>query len=622
MNILGISCFYHDSAAAIICNNKLLAAVQEERFSRIKHDAKFPTQSISYCLTYAGITITELDAIVFYDKPFLKFERLLETYYKNAPKGLLSFIKSMPLWLKEKLFLKNILIKELRKIDPAFKASKVNFLFTEHHLAHAASAFFCSPFSASAILTIDGVGEWATASICKGDENKITILKEMHFPDSLGLLYSSFTYFLGFKVNSGEYKLMGLAPYGNIHSPQTSNFINIIENQLVHIYTDGSLKLDQRYFNYSTGLSMVKENLWEDLFGFSIRKNEDKITQSHCNLAMAIQQVTDKIVLLLAKHTKDITGADTICLAGGVALNCVANGKLHDSGLFKDIFIQPAAGDAGGSLGAALATNHIFYNFKRSNIDKGHDLMQNAFLGPEYSDIDILCMTRKYGAVFTRYSELEHQYKVVIDNLQKGKVIGIFRGRMEFGPRALGNRSIIANPTIVDMQNQINLKIKFRESFRPFAAVTTEEDAANYFNINGKSPYMLFVKSLKVKLCHTLPNNFDDMKMEEKQQVIRSEYPAITHVDGSCRIQTCNKIQNPFMWNLLEKYKVISGHALLINTSFNVRGEPIVCTPEEAYKGFMSTGMDMLVLNDFIFLKEEQPEWKDKLTHQIYSKSD
>lgn len=622
MNILGISGYYHDAAAAIICDNKVLAAVQEERFTRIKHDASFPARSIAYCLQQAGLTLNELDVIVFYDKPFLKFERLLETYYRHAPKGFRSFVKAMPVWLKEKIFLKKLLKTELKKIDENFNTSKVKYLFTEHHLAHAASAFYASPFEKAAILTIDGVGEWATASIGKGEYNIITVLNELQFPDSVGLLYSSFTYFLGFRVNGGEYKLMGLAPYGNAAAVQTKHFIDIIENKLVKIFENGSIELDQQYFNYSTGMEMVKPEAWEKLFAVKIRKPEDIVTISHCNLALAIQLVTEKIVMLMAKHTKEITGSENLCLAGGVALNCVANGKLQKAGLFKHIFIQPAAGDAGGALGAALAVNYIYFDNPRKNIGTGIDLMQNAFLGPGVQDSDIQQAIQKFKAVYTLYPASSERNEVIVQLLQQSKVIGLFNGRMEFGPRALGNRSIIASAKDPGMQQQINLKIKFRESFRPFAAVTTEEDVQNYFDHNGASAYMLLVQPVKQNLLHALPGGYADWEPLQKLAFQRSIFPAVTHVDGTCRIQTCNQNENTALWQLLQAYKKATGDALLVNTSFNVRGEPIVCTALEAYTGFMNTGMDVLVMNNYIFLKEEQPLWTSELKQHTFAGMD
>lgn len=611
MKILGISGYYHDSAAAIVQDNVIIAAAQEERFSRIKHDPSFPQQSIMFCLQYAGLKLNDLDAIVFYDKPFLKFERLLETYYRHAPKGFVSFIKSMPVWLKEKIFIKKLLGEEFKKIHPDFHISKANILFTEHHLAHAASAFYASPFKESAILTIDGVGEWATASISTGKHNEIKMLKELYFPDSVGLLYTSFTYFLGFKVNSGEYKLMGLAPYGDINSQQTKWFIEIIKKELIVVFENGSVKLNQKYFNYATGLTMIHTGLWQKLFGIPIRKPTDKLNLAHCNLALAIQTITEDIVFKMAQYTRAITGSEYLCMAGGVALNCVANGKLQKKNLFKDIFIQPAAGDAGGALGAALAADHIFYGTQRHNTEKGNDLMQNGFLGPEFSNLDILQTVRRFNARFSRCDEEKERNALIAAFLQAGKIIGRFTGRMEFGPRALGNRSILANPLIPGMQKILNDKIKFREGFRPFAAVTPIEEVSGYFDLDTCSPYMLLVQNIHEKYCLPLPEGYESLSIEEKISINKSIFPAVTHSDYSCRIQTVDKKDNPELWNILYAFKEVSKYALLINTSFNVRGEPIVCSPGEAYAGFMRTGMDVLVMNEFIFVKEEQPEWKE-----------
>ncbi|MGZ3923607.1 MAG: carbamoyltransferase family protein, partial [Flavisolibacter sp.] len=443
MKILGISAYYHDAAAAIVSDNSIMAAVQEERFTRIKHDANFPSMSVSYCLKHSGLRLNDLDAIIFYDKPFLKFERLIETYHNNAPTGFKSFVKAMPVWLKEKIFVRKILSEELLKIDPQFKAANAKILFSEHHLSHAASAFYSSGFENASILTIDGVGEWATASISAGTDNEIKILKELHFPDSVGLLYSAFTYFLGFKVNSGEYKMMGLAPYGNHTSVQTKHFISLIKDQLVTIYENGSIRLNRKYFNYEVGLKMIHPLLWQNMFGVSPRDQSDPIEQSHCNLALAIQTVTEQIIELMAKHTKALTGLQNLCLAGGVALNSVANGKLGRTRIFKKIFIQPAAGDAGGALGAALAANHIYFKQERIILDEKKDAMQNALLGPEYSHLDILQTIRRFNAPYKRY-DIGELNKSLALYLKEGMVVGWFQGRMEFGPRALGSRSILA----------------------------------------------------------------------------------------------------------------------------------------------------------------------------------
>lgn len=609
MTILGISCFYHDAAAAVLKDGKIIAAAQEERFTRKKHDADFPSNAISYCLRTAGCSLQQLDAIVFYDKPFLKFERLLETYYQNAPAGFLSFVKAMPVWLKEKLFIKSVLKKEFKKIDPLFQPGKARWLFTEHHLAHAASAFFVSPFQEAAIVTIDGVGEWATASLGIGSGNSIKILKELVFPDSVGLLYSAFTYFLGFKVNSGEYKLMGLAPYGNAGDEQTRQFIEIIEKELVTVFDNGSIRLNQRYFGYATGLKMIRTPLWEELFGIKRRLPEQSIEQAHCNLAMAIQHVTEKIVLQVAAHAKAITGRDNLCMAGGVALNCVANGKLQRASIFSDIYIQPAAGDAGGALGAALAVHYIYFNSSRDM--KGHprseDPMQNAFLGPAYSSIDIQQTIQRFNAVGRVVDSQQDLAALMAAELMNGKILGWFHGRMEFGPRALGNRSILASPLFPNMQERLNRDIKFRENFRPFAPVTTVEDVNLYTAFAGKSPYMLQVHPIKEDLRIDLPDGFHRFTPEQKMQVKKSLLPSVTHVDFSCRVQTADRENNGDCWKLLEAFKKLSGYAVLVNTSFNVRGEPVVCTPDQAYTCFMKTGMDVLVLNDTIFYREDQP---------------
>lgn len=611
MLILGISCFYHDSAAAIIRNGEIIAAAQEERFTRIKHDASFPINAIEFCLGTAGLkTMDKLDAIVFYDKPLLKFERLLETYYTFAPKGLVSFIKSMPVWLNEKLFLKNIIHKELKAFE-GYKKGKVKLLFPEHHLSHAASAFYPSPYNNAAILTIDGVGEWATASICRGSGNSIEVLKELHFPHSLGLLYSAFTYFLGFKVNSGEYKLMGLAPYGNAKSARVKEYIDTIKKELVDIKDDGSILLNQHYFTYATGVRMVPDSKWEKLFSMHRRNPEDELAQQHTDLALAIQLVTEEVVLKMAAEAKKLTGSENLCLAGGVALNCVTNGKLQQSGLFKNIFIQPAAGDAGGALGAALAANHIYFGKER--IVSEPDSMKGAFLGPEFPDVTIKKMLRTFvpNAVYTHYTDSNALVKETARLLAEGNVIGWFKGRAEFGPRALGNRSILADPRNPEMQQKLNLKIKFREGFRPFAPSVKEEDAATYFNLKTTSPYMLLTTQVKAGKLKPLPANYTELSIAEKLSIPKSNLPAITHVDGSARVQTVSKATNLPYWQLLEEFEKLTGCGVLINTSFNVRGEPPVLTPEDAYTCFMRTGMDYLVIGNYLFAKNQQPEWKD-----------
>ena len=608
MKILGISAFYHDSAAAIVVDGKIMAAAQEERFSRKKHDSSFPTKAISFCLKYAGLTLKDLDAVVFYDKPLLKFERLLETYYGFAPKGLASFIAAMPVWLREKMFLKRIINEELSKISP-YNKKQLKLLFPEHHLSHAASAFFPSRFEEAAILTIDGVGEWATSGIFKGYGNQIEVVKELHFPHSLGLLYAAFTYFLGFKVNSGEYKLMGLAPYGVPHSEEVKTFIKTIKENLVEIKEDGSIWLNQDYFNYATGLRMVRESKWEQLFGFPKRTAETTIEQKHCNLAMAIQKVTEEVVILMAKEAKRLTSAHNLCMAGGVALNCVANGKLLKENIFSNIFIQPAAGDAGGALGAALAAYYIHFEQERPFLIGASDSMQGAYLGPEFSNLEIEQMARKFKASYHQYPN----FKALADEtallLEQGNVIGWFQGRMEFGPRALGNRSILGDARNREMQKKLNLKIKYRESFRPFAPSVLEEEAQQYFDLDVPSPYMLLVAPVIKKRRAILPNHYFELPLLERLYIQRSDIQAVTHVDGSARIQTVDGKTNLRYWELLESMKIRTGYGIVVNTSFNVRGEPIVCTPEDAYRCFMRTEMDFLIINDYLFEKTKQAEW-------------
>lgn len=608
MKILGISAFYHDSAAALVIDGKVVAAAQEERFTRIKHDPSFPLNAVKYCLYAEALKLSDLDAIVFYDKPFLKFERLLETYYGFAPKGVASFVTAIPVWIKEKLFLKKIIHDELKKTE-GYDRKKVKLLFPEHHLSHAASAFYPSPFEEAAILTIDGVGEWATASIGYGKGNSIRNIKELHFPHSVGLLYSAFTYFLGFVVNSGEYKLMGLAPYGIPGSNEVENFTRIIKEKLVKIYDDGSVWLNQDYFNYSTGLTMVKEKKWEKLFGFKRRLPEDKIEQFHSNLAMAIQQVTEEILLKMAAEAKRITGSGNLCLAGGVALNCVANGKLLESKQFDDIYIQPAAGDAGGAVGAALAAYYI--TFEKERNASGTDGMKGAFLGPEFSEAEIEHTAKYYKTRFRHFEDFDELANETAKLIADGKVVGWFQGRMEFGPRALGNRSILGDARNSEMQSRLNLKIKFRESFRPFAPSVLDEDKSEFFNLEKDSPYMLLVAEVKKNHLKKLPENYYDLPLMQRLHVQRSDIPAVTHIDNSARIQTVHKETNERYWKLLKAFKKLTGCGVMVNTSFNVRGEPIVCTPTDAYKCFMRTGMDVLVMGNFLFYKNEQPEWKE-----------
>lgn len=610
-NILGISAYYHDSAAVIITDGKIIAAAQEERFTRIKHTPDFPHHAIKYCLEESGLSLDEIDAVVFYDKPFLKFERLLETYLAVAPKGIISFLKAIPIWIREKMFLKKLIIDGLKEIHN-FKKGSFKLLFSEHHLSHAASAFYVSSYQRAAILTIDGVGEWCTASIGLGEQNKIIIEKELHFPHSVGLLYSAFTYYCGFSVNSGEYKLMGLAPYGQPDSEETRRYVDIIKHHIVDIKEDGSLWLNQAYFAYLSGLKMVNENKWEKLFGFPRRKPEANLEQHHCNMALAIQIVTEEIVLKMAKEAKRITGSENICLAGGVALNCVANGKLLKEGTFKNIFIQPAAGDAGGALGAALACYYMYYDSQRKTTSEKQDEMEGAYLGPAYSDKEVESMNRKTKAVAHLIEDFNELCELVAQKLSQGDVVGWFQGRMEFGPRALGNRSILGDARNPEMQKKLNLKIKYREGFRPFAPSVLAEHTMEYFDLPVASPYMLLVAPVANKRCFTLPDNYHSLPLWDKLYYQRSDIQSITHLDYSARIQTVHKETNPRYWNLIDTFRKITGYAVIVNTSFNVRGEPIVCTPIDAYRCFMSTEMDYLVVNNFFYSKIEQPDWQNK----------
>lgn len=610
MYILGISAFYHDSAAVLLKNGKIIAAAQEERFSRKKHDPGFPERAISYCLAEAGIAIGEISVLAFYDKPLLKFERLIETYYAFAPRGISSFITSIPIWLKEKMFFKREIRRGLSKMGGYNK--KIKFLFPEHHLSHAASAFYVSPFKKSAILTIDGVGEWATASIGYGEDKKISIYKELRFPHSLGLLYSAFTFYLGFRVNSGEYKLMGLAPYGNRDSVDVKNYLSKIKNEIIKIFPDGSIWLNQKYFNYATGLTMTKDKLWENLFGFKRRSPNDDLSEEHCNLALAVQIITEEVVLLMAREAKRLSGADNICLAGGVALNCVANGKLQEAGIFKNVFITPPSGDAGGALGAALAAFHIYFSNERYINEREIDSLQGSYLGPDVEDMDIRAVIKKYKAIAKKYEDIDLLTDETSTLLQNGYVVGWIQGRMEFGPRALGSRSILGDPRNPSMQQKLNLKIKYRESFRPFGPSVLIEDAKDYFEMEGSSPYMLLVKPIKPNLRKELPVNYRHLDVREKLYYLRSDLPAITHVDFSARIQTVHAEINPRYHKLIHAFKKKTGCSVLVNTSFNLRGEPIVCTPEDAYRCFMRTDMDYLVIGDYLFTKQDQPAWKDE----------
>ena len=603
MKILGISAYYHDSAAAILQDGEIIAAAQEERFSRIKNDPGFPREAIRFCLKYSGIALQDLDAVVFYDKPFLKFERLLETYYSFAPRGLVSFLGAMPVWIKEKLFLKKILYKALSEIEP-FGKKRPLLLFPEHHLSHAASAYYPSPFKEAAILVLDAVGEWATISISKGDGGKITVLKQLDFPNSLGLLYSAFTYYCGFTVNNGEYKLMGLAPYGNRAGEGCQRMVEVIKTKLVDIKGDGSLYLNQEYFDYATGKRMVRDAVWKRLFGFPRREADGPIEQCYCDMAMAIQEVTEEVVLLLAKEAKRLTGVDNLCLAGGVALNGVANGKLHATGIFKNIFIQPAAGDAGGALGAAYAAHHIYFSQPKGVATALPDAMKGAYLGPEFGEPEILTAARKYKCAVLKTGESIELVKETARLIAAGNVVGWFQGRAEFGPRALGSRSILADARDPEMQRKLNLSIKNREGFRPFAPAVMEEEAGNYFEMEGTSPYMLLVKGVKSERQIPLPTDFSTMEWVDKLYLRRSDLPAITHIDYSARIQTVDRQSNPLFWQLLHSFRELTGCAVLVNTSFNVKDEPIVNTPEDAFRCFLQTQMDYLVAGRFIFSKK------------------
>lgn len=603
MGILGISAFYHDSAAAILIDGELIAAAQEERFTRIKHDSGFPAHAIKYVLEEADMDYDELTAVVFYEKPLLKFERLLETYHGFAPKGLISFLSAIPLWIKEKLFIRKLLKEKLLQ----FGTAKIPLLFPEHHLSHAASAFYPSPFEEAAILTIDGVGEWATLTISYGSSGDIRVLKELHFPHSVGLLYSAFTYYLGFKVNSGEYKLMGLAPYGNPDSIQTKTFKEKILAELVDIREDGSILLNMNYFDFATRLTMTNNKKWEFLFGIPRRKPESAISQEHMDLALAIQHVTEFIVIALARTAQKITLSKNLVLAGGVALNCVANSKLLNAGIFDHIWVQPAAGDAGGAVGAAFAAFHIRYKQERKVLNLS-DAMNYSYLGPQYSDKDIFRAINKYEAKYEYYKNFDDLTLVVSQKIADGNVIGWFQDRMEFGPRALGNRSILGDPRNPEIQKVLNLKIKFREGFRPFAPSILIEDLSNYYVTNVSSPYMLFIGSLKDELRNSEPENYADLNLYERLYHIRSGIPAVTHIDYSARIQTVSKEANPKFWKLITDFKKITGCGILVNTSFNVRGEPIVCAPQDAYIDFMRTNMDYLVLGNYFFDKKEQKQ--------------
>jgi len=594
MLVLGISGFYHDSAAALIEDGQIVAAAQEERFTRKKHDPAFPMEAVKYCLSERGITLADVDAVAFYDKPFLTFNRLLETYLTFAPKGFASFLKAMPVWLKDKLFQKTMLRDYLQELDPDFPSSKL--LFAEHHLSHAASAYYASPFEKAVVLTLDGVGEWATATISIGKGRELSIEEEIHFPHSLGLLYSAFTYYLGFKVNSGEYKVMGLAPYGE------PKYADIIKNNLITIKEDGSFWLDQSFFNYCTGLTMVNKK-FAALFGQPVRKSEDTLDQFHMDMAASVQEVTEEIVLKIGKYAAKKYKATNLCLAGGVALNCVANGKLLRENIFKNIWVQPASGDAGGALGAAYLAYHMHFEQKRKR-PQG-DAMQGSYLGPAFSDEEIAKRLTKAGAVFKEMKE-DALIKKAGADLSKDNVVGWFQDRMEFGPRSLGNRSILGNSKSPETQKTMNLKIKFRESFRPFAPSVLREDVNEWFDIEGDSPYMLLVADVQKSKHKALNDNQTKLQGLDKLDLPRSEIPAVTHVDHSARVQTVDGKHNPRFYALLKSFKAKTKCGVLVNTSFNVRGEPIVCTPEDAFRCFMGTHMDVLVVGNFYMAKDQQ----------------
>ena len=605
--ILGISAFYHDSAACILKDGKIIAAAQEERFTRKKHDPSYPKNAINFVLNYANLKLSEVDKIVFFEKPFLKFERLLETYVGFAPRGFVSFAKAMPIWIKEKLFQKNLLFNKLKEHDHEYK-SDINIFFSDHHLSHASSAFFPSPFHEAVVLTADGVGEWATTTVALGKGNNLEIKKEIHFPHSLGLLYSAFTYYIGFKVNSGEYKLMGLAPYGNpIYEDKVRNLLDIKE--------DGTFRLDQKYFNYATGLTMTNKK-FNDLFGQKPRDpKNDMISQFHMDIAASIQKVTEEIMIKLSKSIREEFGVKNLCLAGGVALNCVANGRILKEKIFDNIWIQPAAGDAGGSLGAALA---LWYEDQdNERIVNSNDDMQGSYLGNEFSQKEIELQLLSAGAKFKTmdYDDLINETSELLSN---EKAIGWFQGRMEFGPRALGGRSILADPRSSKMQKNLNLKVKYRESFRPFAPSVLKEDLSNWFDMSVDSPYMLFVSEINPQKKIKMTDDEKKLFGIEKLNVKRSEIPAVTHVDYTARIQTVTKKTNKRYYDLISKFKEKTNCPVLVNTSFNVRGEPIVNTPTDAYNCFMGTELDYLVIGNCILDKSEQnPDLKKDYTKEF-----
>ena len=600
MKILGISAYYHDSAASLIVDGKIISAAQEERFTRKKHDSSFPRNAIQFCINESNIQLSDLDYIVFYEKPLIKFERLLETYISFAPKGFKSFLMAMPVWLKEKLYLKSVLKKELTNFDGVDKSNLPDLLFSQHHLSHAASAFFPSPFNKAAVLCLDGVGEWSSSTVWIGEDNNLTPKWEIHFPHSLGLLYSAFTYFTGFKVNSGEYKLMGLAPYGE------PKYYDLILENLIDLKEDGTFKLDMSYFNYAVGLTMTSKK-FNKLFNSEPRKPEEALTQHQMDIAASIQKVTEEVVIRLCKTIKKEFDVDYLCLAGGVALNCVANGKLLRSNIFKDIWIQPAAGDAGGALGAAQSVWYQYLNNSRT--PDSPDSMRGSYLGSTFDDQEIKKVLDSYDAKYEIIQDDQYENKVA-NILADGKVVGWMQGAMEFGPRALGSRSILGDPRNEEMQTTMNLKIKYRESFRPFAPIILDDEVNNFFEHEGSSPYMLIVADIKKELRKELDDKQKQLFGIDKLKIPRSTLPAITHVDYSARLQTVHHDTNPKMHTLLKEFKKVTNCPVLVNTSFNVRGEPIVNTPEDAYRCFMRTEMDYLAIGGFLLNKTDQPEWE------------
>lgn len=611
MRILGISAYYHDAAACLLIDGEIVAAAQEERFTRKKHDADFPANAISYCLGEAKVTSSQIDYVVFYDKPFLKFERLLETYLAFAPRGWRSFVSSLPVWLKDKLFQKIVITQALQALWGKEVHCAEKLLFSEHHLSHAASAFFPSPFESAAVLTMDGVGEWTTTSLAVGHGNHLSVLKEIHFPHSLGLLYSAFTYYTGFKVNSGEYKVMGLAPYGE------PRFAKLIKEHLIDVKEDGSFALDLSYFSYCTGLTMTSEK-FDALFGGAARRPESPLAQRDMDLAASIQAVTEEVVIKLAREAARATGQKNLCLAGGVALNCVANGKLLRENIFEGIWIQPAAGDAGGALGAALGAYHIMLNRPR-RAAVGLDAMNGSFLGPQFAQAEIAERLTRLGAVFTTGSDdevIEHTARALAD----GKAVGWHCGRMEFGPRALGGRSILADPRSPEMQKLLNLKVKYRESFRPFAPSVLREDVAEWFEMDGDSPYMLLVAAVAEDKRNEVSPRERSLFGIDRLNVPRSSIPAVTHVDYSARVQTVHERTNPRFYQLIKKFKDLTGCPVLVNTSFNVRGEPIVLSPEDAYRCFMGTELDLLVVGNAVLLKGAQTVMPDLNYRESYER--